>query len=214
MSQLGAVAPGGAVNPSVKRPFFRRLISNGICALTGWRVEVNDPVPSKCVVIGAPHTTGADLFLAWYLKAATGLDFSWAAKDELFIWPIAWFLRGIGGVPVNRRERTDFVGQMVKHFETRDVFILGIAPEGTRGKGNYWKTGFYYIAVRANVPIIFGYADYKRKIVGFGPMIMPTGDINADFEHIKKFYTPIPGRFPDRQGAVQLKPVDGSDTQA
>ncbi|RIK28462.1 MAG: glycerol acyltransferase [Chloroflexi bacterium] len=122
--------------------------------------------------------------------------FSWAAKDELFFPPLGWFLRAIGGIPVNRRARTDFVGQMVKHFETRDAFVLGIAPEGTRGTKTFWKTGFYFIALRANVPMVFGYADYQRKVVGFGPMMMPSGDLDADFEHIKR-YARFPAAFPN-----------------
>lgn len=193
------------------RNWARRQFARAMFALTGWSVSIENPVPAKCVVIGAPHTSGADLFAAWFLMSVTGLKLSWAAKDELFLFPIAWFLRAIGGIPVNRRERTDFVAQMVKHFETRRVFVLGIAPEGTRGTKTYWKTGFYYIALRANVPLVFGYADYKRKVVGFGPMLIPSGDLEADFEHIKRYYSAIPGRFPERQGEIRLKAPDSAE---
>jgi len=186
----------------------RRQFARLAFALTGWRVSIEHPVPAKCIVIGAPHTSGADLFATWFLMLVTGMNFSWAAKDELFFPPLGWFLRAIGGIPVNRRARTDFVGQMVKHFETRDAFVLGIAPEGTRGTKTFWKTGFYFIALRANVPMVFGYADYQRKVVGFGPMMMPSGDLDADFEHIKRYYSAISGRFPERQGEIRLKPPE------
>lgn len=188
------------------RNWARRQFARVMFSLTGWRVSIAHPVPLKCVVIGAPHTSGADLFAAWFLMLVTGINLSWAAKDELFFLPLGWFLRAIGGIPVNRRERTDFVGQMARQFETRQRFVLGIAPEGTRGTASYWKTGFYFIAWRAQVPLVFGYADYVNKVVGFGPHFMPTGNLEADFEHIKKYYTAIPGRFPERHGEIRLKP--------
>ncbi len=213
MSESNVLVQQSVYNPAAGFPLYGRLVRSVVKGLTGWDALVQFPVPSKCVVIGAPHTTGADLFLAWYFKAVTGIQLSWAAKDELFIWPIAWFLRMVGGIPVNRRERTNFVGQMVAQFEKRDVFVFGIVPEGTRGIGSYWKSGFYYIATGANVPLVFGYADYKRKVIGFGPIFMPTGDINADFEHIKAFYSGIPGRYPELQGEIRLKP-DESPTES
>lgn len=200
--------PLGVAGGYRDRNWARRQFARFMFRVTGWSVSIEHPVPVKCVVIGAPHTSGADLFAAWFLMLVTGMNLHWAAKDELFVFPIGWFLRAIGGIPVNRRERTDFVGQMVKHFETRREFVLGVAPEGTRGTKTYWKTGFYYIALRAKVPLVFGYADYKRKVVGFGPVMMPSGDIDADMEHIKRYYTAIPGRIPLRQGEVRLKPAE------
>lgn len=193
------------------RNWARRQFARFMFAVTGWRVSIEHPVPDKCVVIGAPHTSGADLFAAWFLMLVTGIKLSWVAKDDLFFPPLGWFLRAVGGIPVNRRERTDFVGQMVRHFETRSVFVFGIAPEGTRGTKSYWKTGFYYVALRAQVPLVLGYADYKNKVVGFGPMLYPTGNLEADFVQIKNYYAAIPGRFPERQGEIRLKPTKNAD---
>jgi len=180
-------------------------ISNVIATRIGWRVEAKLPVPQKCVIIGAPHTSGADLFATFLLMGSLGMKFHWVAKDSLFRGPLGWSLRSLGGIPVNRREQTGFVQRMASMFPQRDVFRLAILPEGTRSRANYWKTGFYYIAQAAGVPIILGFADYKRKVVGLGPSLIPAGDIQADFQKIRTFYTGITGRYSHKQGEIRIR---------
>ena len=136
---------------------------------------------------------------------ATGIRLYWVGKDTLFRGPIAGVLRRLGGIPVNRRSRSNFVQQMVNVFNERDRFIMAISPEGTRRKTGHWKTGFYYIALGANVPIALGFVDYEKKVVGIGPKLYPTGDIQADFIEIKNFYTTITGRHPELQGEIKLR---------
>jgi 1-acyl-sn-glycerol-3-phosphate acyltransferase len=113
-------------------------------------------------------------------------------------------MRSLGGIPVNRRESTRLVDQIAAKFQEYDELIIGIAPEGTRSKVSHWKTGFYYIAMEANVPIAMACLDYGNKIVGVGPSFIPSGDLKADFEIIRAFYTGIVGKNPKKQGDIVL----------
>jgi 1-acyl-sn-glycerol-3-phosphate acyltransferase len=114
-------------------------------------------------------------------------------------------MRRFGGIPVDRRATENFVEQMVARFRASERLLVAIAPEGTRSRSTHWRTGFYYIALGAGVPIVLGYADYGRRAVGLGPTLHPTGDIHADFEVIREYYTRIKGKKPERQGTVQVR---------
>lgn len=114
-------------------------------------------------------------------------------------------MRWLGGIPVNRRSRNNFVEQIVETFRQQEELVIAIAPEGSRGSTVYWKTGFYYIALGAQVPIALGFIDYPNRVVGIGPAFIPSGDIQADFSVIKDFYTGKKGKYPHRQGEVQLR---------
>ena len=110
----------------------------------------------------------------------------------------------MGAISGNPRENTKLVDQIVAKFDESDELIIGIAPEGTRSKSSHWRTGFYYIALKANVPIVMAYLDYQNKVCGLGPSIKPTGDIQADFEVIRDFYSGIVGKYPQKQGEISL----------
>jgi 1-acyl-sn-glycerol-3-phosphate acyltransferase len=182
-------------------------IGLAIARAVGWEVHVQPP-PARCVIVGAPHTSGWDLPLTLLLMLAGNLKLRWVGKDSLFRSPLGFLLRGLGGIPVNRRSRNAFVEQMVAALRSSDSLMVAILPEGTRRAARQWKTGFYYIALGAGVPIVLGYADYRRKIVGLGPALHPTGDIEADFEVIRTFYSGIVGKHPKRQGAIQIRQAD------
>ena len=113
-------------------------------------------------------------------------------------------MRSLGALPVNRRERTNLVDQVAAKFDEYDELVIGISPEGTRKKTSRWRTGFYYIALKAKVPIVMAYLDYENKVCGLGPSIMPTGDIQADFMIIRDFYSGIVGKYPQKQGEIVL----------
>lgn len=181
-----------------------------IAAAVGWKVQVQ-PLPARCVVIGAPHTTGWDLPLTLLMILTDDLNLRWVAKDTLFRGPFGRLLRALGGIPVNRRSRNNFVDQMIEDFRTYESLRLAIVPEGTRELAPYWKTGFYYIALGAEVPIALGYVDFPRKVVGIGPHFYPTGDIEADFAGIRAFYANLEGKFPDQQGPIIPKPPDSTE---
>ncbi|MBN1454492.1 MAG: lysophospholipid acyltransferase family protein [Anaerolineales bacterium] len=186
-----------------KTPLSRRL-AHFILRLIGWRTHVIHPHTSRYVLIGAPHTSNWDFGLMLLLMAAEQLPIRFMGKDSLFRGPLGPLMRSLGGIPVNRRERTRLVDQIAAKFEEYDDLIIGIAPEGTRSKTSHWRTGFYYIALKARVPIAMAYLDYGNKIIGVGSNFMPCGDLKADFEIIRKFYTGIVGKNPNKQGEIVL----------
>jgi len=116
-------------------------------------------------------------------------------KASLFRWPFGWFMRWLGGIPVDRSRSNDLVAASALALtEAPGAMQLIVPPEGTRGRTRYWKTGFYYIAAAARFPIVMAYMDYERKVSGLGPIFVPTGDIEADMARIKSFYAPFKGR--------------------
>lgn len=197
---------------SLQRYNGTQALARAILRLISWRVNVTLPKPRKYVLIGAPHTSGWDLFYTILLELATGIKIHWVGKDSLFKWPLGIFMRWLGGIPVDRRSRNNFVGQIVEMFHQHQDLVIAVAPEGSRGKTEYWKTGFYYIAIGAGVPIALGYVDYLEKVVGIGPVIMPSGDIHADFSLIKEFYMGKKGKHPHRQGEIQIRPENSTTT--
>ncbi|GAB4579056.1 MAG: lysophospholipid acyltransferase family protein [Anaerolineales bacterium] len=187
------------------KPSFSKRAGLLLAKLTHWNVKIEQTPPDKCVIIGAYHTTSWDLIPALILNAVGDLNFHFIAKDTLFWGPLGTLMRALGGIPVNRRVRTNFVDQMVENFRNIPNFRIAISPEGTRRIASYWKTGFYYIAQGAGVPIVLGYADYATKTVGTGPILWPTGNIQLDFDVIRKFYDGITPKFPGKQGEIKLK---------
>jgi 1-acyl-sn-glycerol-3-phosphate acyltransferase len=164
----------------------------------GWTVEGTAPFPRKFVVIAAPHTSNWDF--VYFLGAADGLNLSlsFMGKASLFRWPFGGAMRELGGIPVDRSHKNNAVDATIAEFAKRDEFMITIAPEGTRSKAGKWKTGFYHIAVGAKVPMVLGLMDYRRKVVGLGPAIMPTGDYDADMVELAKFYNACTPKFPER----------------
>lgn len=183
---------------------FINSFARFILKISGWRTHVIPPHTTRYVLIGAPHTSNWDFILALMLMTVERIPVRIMGKDSLFRWPLGVFMRAIGAIPVNRRERTSLVNQIVAKFNEHNDFIIGISPEGTRSRTSYWRTGFYYIAQQARVPIVMAYLDYKNKIVGLGPSIKPSGDIKADFSKIKEFYQGISGKYPHKQGKIEI----------
>lgn len=184
-----------------------QTLSRFLLKLAGWRVEAKLPATPKYVIVGAFHTTNWDFVLALLITWAMGIHIHWVGKDSLFRGPMGWVMRRLGGIPVDRRSRHNYVQQMVDIFAARDELILTIAPEGTRDKTPYWRTGFYYVALGAQVPVALGYVDYKRRIGGIGGSFMPTGDIQADMEVIRSFFADKTPKYPEKAGAIVLRPA-------
>lgn len=166
--------------------------------LAGWRAEQETPVPRKCVIIAAPHTSNWDFPYFFGLTNTLGFRSHWVGKASLFRWPLAGLMKQLGGIPVDRSRSQNLVETMIAEFARRDDFILTIPPEGTRGAVRQWRTGFYYIALGAGVPLVCGLMDYGRKVGGLGPAFMPTGDYAADMKKVAEFYFRVTPKFPDR----------------
>ncbi len=181
-----------------------QILANSILRALSWKMTLNLPPFPKYVIIAAPHTSNWDFVYFILLKFASGINFRWIGKESLFRWPVGIVMKRLGGIPVDRSVRNNFVAQIVKLFNEREELIIIIAPEGTRSKSQYWKTGFYYIALGARVPISLGFIDYRTREIGTGPYFVPTGDIQADFACIKEFYNGKRGKNPLSQGEVRL----------
>ncbi len=193
--------------PQSRKPLSQH-IALAVARLVGWQIEVPPSIPAKCVIVGAHHTSGSDFFVTMLYLFASNLRFRWIAKDTAFRWPFGWLMRRLGGIPVVRSSRSNFVEQLVAAYNATDQLRVAISPEGTRSEANYWKTGFYYIALGAGVPIMLAYADYRRKAVGIGVQLMPSGDIEADLPVLVEFYADVTPRYPERQGEVRLRPPE------
>lgn len=165
--------------------------------LFGWRLLGNPPNESKFIIIGAHHTTNVDGWYTILTLFALGLDGSWIGKDSLFKGFKGKFLRATGGIAVDRSRAADFVDQVANEFRERDSLVVAIAPEGTRKHVTEWKTGFYRIALAADVPICLCGIDYKRKVVSFGPAVKPTGDVKSDIRAIRQYYRQFTPKYPE-----------------
>jgi 1-acyl-sn-glycerol-3-phosphate acyltransferase len=181
-------------------------ISRFILRIFGWQADLAVQMVDRCVLVGAPHTTNWDFPLAILGMSAMGVKFNWVAKHTLFRWPLGYIMRLLGGIPLDRRSGgTSFAIKAVENFQKLDNFILAIAPEGTRHRTEYWKAGFYKIALKSRVPIALGYVDFKTKKIGIGKLFMPGGDQEKDFALIRDFYSDKTGKYPEKQGQIRLR---------
>lgn len=165
-------------------------------SLLGWRIEGNIPSGvKKCVMIVVPHTSWHDFFVGVFTRGILEQQMHFVAKKELFVFPFGLYFRWMGGQPLNRAKNEGKVQAIARIFESRQEFRLAIAPEGTRTKVNEFKTGFYFIAQKANVPVVPIAFDYKNRVVKIHDPYEVTDNMQADFEY---FY----GLFKDVQGKV------------
>ncbi len=165
--------------------------------LLGWKLEGELSDISKCVMVVAPHTHWFDLFLGVLVRAVVQKEINFIGKKSLFKPPIGWFLRWMGGAPITRSKNKNQVQQIVEIFDKKKVFRLALAPEGTRKKVDQWKTGFYYIARAANVPVIKIAFDFGKKTIKIAEPIWLTDDMDADIAEIMKFYDGVKGKIPE-----------------
>jgi 1-acyl-sn-glycerol-3-phosphate acyltransferase len=173
-----------------------RGFSVAFLKLTGWKVEgALPPEAHKSVFIAAPHTSNWDLPYTLMVAFVLGLNPYWMGKQSIFKAPFGGVMRWLGGIPVNREQSSNLVAASADAIRAADGPLqLIVPPEGTRSKTRYWKTGFYYIALGAQVPIVMAYMDYSAKRSGLGPLFQPSGDVQADMAAIKAFYAPFKGK--------------------
>lgn len=153
--------------------------------------------PKKYILPTAPHTSNRDFPYGIYSRPVIGEYIRFVGKSSLFKWPLGPILRWMGGVPVVRERRTNFVDGVVRIFNERDRFGLCIAVEGTRTKVTHFKTGFYFIALKANVPLVFCKFDFGNKVIEFSKPYHLTGDIRKDFDHIYRHFDGVKGLVPE-----------------
>ena len=161
----------------------------------GWKIDGSiDPNIKKCVMMVMPHTSWHDFYLGLFTRGITRLDMHYIAKKELFRWPFGVFFRYMGGAPIDRKGSSNKVDAIAKIFETKEVFRLAILPEGTRKKVSEIKTGFYYIALKAKVPIIPVAFDFENKEVKIGQPMDPSGNLETDLPILLSHFKNVKGK--------------------
>ena len=176
-----------------------RLILKLYWKIFSWKISGNFPYQYKKIVLAvAPHTHWVDVMTGFVARQALHIEHAkFLAKKELFVWPLGWILRKMGGTPVDRFAKKGMVDQVVSLFNANEIFMLGISPEGTRKKVNTLRTGFYHIAKKAGVPIVPIGFDYANKWVVVGEAFFAGEDEAADLKKIIAFYATIKGRNPE-----------------
>jgi 1-acyl-sn-glycerol-3-phosphate acyltransferase len=176
-----------------------QLVSRFILyTLLGWKAKGNFPKHlQKYVVIAAPHTHWLDFPLGIAIKWAEGMPANYIGKASLFKPPIGFIFRWLGGTPVDRTKANNRVEAIVEIFNSREQFILGMSPEGTRDKVTKWKTGFYYIAKGANVPIVMTTLNFKDKEVKISEPYYTTEDMEKDFDFFHNYFDGVVGKIPE-----------------
>lgn len=170
----------------------------------GWTIEGSLPPDPKLVVIGAPHTSNWDFVAMLAVMASFGVKASFMGKDSLFKGPFGRVMHRLGGIPIRRGVRQSVVEQMAAAFEAADSLILVIAPEGTRKRSDYWKSGFYHIARTAGAPILPAKINYEEKLVTMGEPLLPGESVTSDMDRLRVFYADGRGKFPDQTSDPRL----------
>lgn len=174
-------------------------LSGRILSLMGWTVSVTVPDAPKCIICVAPHTSNWDFIIGKLAYSSVGRDAGFLMKAQWFFWPLGCFFRAIGGIPVERKnKKVSLTDLVVEKFNHSARMQLAITPEGTRSRTSAWHTGFLHIAARAGVPIQLGVLDYEHKRVMIDHVFEPSGDIEVDLRHVKDFYKPYRGKYPDK----------------
>ncbi|MEW6368086.1 MAG: lysophospholipid acyltransferase family protein [Acidobacteriota bacterium] len=173
--------------------------------LLGWRLEGSVPAHPKYVLVGVPHTSNWDVPLFVLMTSSLGIKAYQLAKESLFRWPLAGLMRWLGMLPIDRSSSQDYVQQFVNIVKRQDRLVLAVSPEGTRKWTDYWRSGFYYIALGAEVPIALAFADYPTKVTGIGLTLEPSGDILSDMEVVRAFYRDKRGKRPENQGPIRVR---------
>ncbi len=205
-------SPDAARPAAPRRPLWARLFGPPARLLLrtfGWRLEGSLPDEPRFVLIAAPHTSNWDLVLMLLCGLSFGMWPSWVGKHTIFQPPFGWLLGLLGGIPIDRRSRGNRVEQLAALFAARDRLVLAIPPEGSRSSHSHWKSGFYWVAYTANVPVCLSFLDWGARRAGLGPLLHLTGDLRADMDLVRTFYAGRTGRFPGKQGPILLEGEDG-----
>jgi 1-acyl-sn-glycerol-3-phosphate acyltransferase len=207
--------PSDPADPGPRQPevnIILHLLARLYFWLAGWQVIGYVPDLPRLVVVGGPHTSNMDGFhlilASWHLR----VRLEWMVKIELTRGPLGWLVLALGGMPIDRSGGSNTVDQVAAQIRGRERVVLVIAPEGTRKKLDHWKTGFYWIAHKAEVPLLLAVMDYSRKAIDVSsPLVYPSGDIESDMETIWSVYARAGGRFPENVNDRRLRSSNGQN---
>lgn len=185
-----------------------RFFFIGLWHLGGWRLIQGLPELDKYVIIAVPHTANIDYYHMLTVMIHERRFPNVTVKDSWMKTPIIGpIMKALGGIPIDRSKSHNLSDQLAEKLRAAKRMALIFTPEGTRGRTEYWRTGFYYTAYKAGVPIACAYVDYPRKIVSIDLVLEPTGNIEADFEIIKAYYEANGvGKYPQNKSVLALKP--------
>ena len=184
---------------------IRQRVARFILRRLGWTCIDVTPRPPRAVLVVYPHTSNWDFPLGLLVRAALGLNIRWAGKDTLFRGPLGPLMRGLGGIPVNRREPAGFVERMATELRDGPPFLLALAPEGTRSLTPGWKTGFHRIARAAGVPVLAGTIDYGQRCIGLLATFESGEDIEADLAVLAECYRDCRGLRPELAAPIRQR---------
>lgn len=165
--------------------------------LMGWKLKGSFPDLKKYVIIAVPHTSWHDFYIGLLVRGMTGEKINYVGKKELFKPPFGWYFRWTGGAPIDRGKRSNTVDAIIDIFNEREEFRLSIAPEGTRKKVSTFKTGFYYVAKGAGVPIVMIALDFEHKEVRIAEPFYPGNDMESDMQEIYAYFKGVKGKKPE-----------------
>lgn len=163
----------------------------------GWNTDITEAHPEKYIICLAPHTSNWDFILGLLYSRAESLKINFLMKKEWFFWPLGVWFRHLGGIPVFRSKHTRMTDSMAETAKAHDEFRLCITPEGTRSPNADWKKGFYFIALKAEMPILLYGLDYKRRLIACTKTIIPSGDLEKDMREIKRYFKDFSGKHPE-----------------
>ena len=164
----------------------------------GWTLEVTESHPEKYIICLAPHTSNWDFILGQLYNGAEGTRINFLMKKEWFAWPLGVLFRRLGGIPVYRQKHTSMTDALAETAQREPSFCLCITPEGTRSRVEEWKRGFYFIALKAQLPILLYGVDYEQKLIKCTKTIIPTGDVDRDMREIKLYFKDFHGKYPEK----------------
>jgi 1-acyl-sn-glycerol-3-phosphate acyltransferase len=194
-----------SANRGPRRLSLWRRALIGLLRIFGWRSSFVWPPEPKGIIIVYPHTSNWDFPIGLTFRIANDLPANWIGKTEMFPKPFRGLLERLGGIPVDRSRSRGFVDALVQEFRRRDWMWVAITPEGTRSHTDHFKSGFYQLALAADVPVALAYIDYATRTVGMDTYVRFTGDEERDLDVIRKFYSTKRGHRPELAGDIRFK---------
>lgn len=188
----------------------------GVILLRAWGWRLGRPLPegvSKAVLIAAPHTSNWDFWFALLASWSYGLKIRWLGKDALFNGPLGPLLARLGGMAVDRSAPHGLVGEVARLFREEPGMLLMVPAEGTRGYRDHWRSGFWFMAREAGVPILLGSIDYRNRVADIGGILHPTDDVRADMDIVRARYADAHPKYPDQFSRIRLRQEDDPDAE-
>ena len=181
-----------------------KLLAQIVFWLSGWKISGKWPDGlKKAVLIAIPHTSNWDILYARSAFYLMEVPVKFTIKKEVMVGPLGWLIKALGGIAIDRKRisgkrKQTYTETMIQMLKEREELVIMVTPEGTRSYASRWKSGFYHIAQGADVPVVIGFLDYKRKLAGIGPVIQPNGNLEGQMEEMKVFGRTITGKYPDQ----------------